>query len=198
MDHGDGAAASNRWLSFSLGEGMGALRAVTGWVSCGCCRWRSRSPAWRQPTDWSRRRIATASRQPTAAERRASRWRALRPNRHRRCPSPGERRAPTHARRNDASGLVGRSLYSPARGARQRRGSYANRGSLLMCQRVECPKCHRPTYAGCGMHIEQVLGDVPPAQRCRCREEPAREQAKDSAISVVGGPRAWLRGLLGK
>jgi hypothetical protein len=67
-----------------------------------------------------------------------------------------------------------------------------------MCQRVECPKCHRPTYAGCGLHIEQVLGDVPPAQRCRCHEEPARAQAKDSSASVVGGPRAWLRDLLGK
>ena len=42
-----------------------------------------------------------------------------------------------------------------------------------MCRRVDCPKCGRPTYAGCGMHIEQVLGNVPPAERCRCREESA-------------------------
>lgn len=38
-----------------------------------------------------------------------------------------------------------------------------------MCQRVECPKCKKPTYAGCGMHIEQVLGNVPRDQRCSCR-----------------------------
>jgi hypothetical protein len=42
-----------------------------------------------------------------------------------------------------------------------------------MCRRVECSKCGKPTYAGCGMHIEQVLGDVAPEKRCRCREEAA-------------------------
>lgn len=40
-----------------------------------------------------------------------------------------------------------------------------------MCQRIECSKCGKPTYAGCGRHVEQVLGDVPPEARCRCREE---------------------------
>lgn len=39
-----------------------------------------------------------------------------------------------------------------------------------MCQRVSCPKCSRPTYAGCGAHVEQVLGDVPRTARCTCRE----------------------------
>ena len=42
-----------------------------------------------------------------------------------------------------------------------------------MCRRVQCEKCGKPTYAGCGAHIEQVLGDVPRADRCRCREEAA-------------------------
>ena len=40
-----------------------------------------------------------------------------------------------------------------------------------MCRRVNCPTCGKPTFAGCGMHIEQVLGDVPKAQRCKCAEE---------------------------
>ncbi len=40
-----------------------------------------------------------------------------------------------------------------------------------MCQRVQCSKCKRPTFAGCGMHIESVLRDVPKADRCQCREE---------------------------
>ena len=40
-----------------------------------------------------------------------------------------------------------------------------------MCMRVTCPKCGKPTFSGCGAHIEQVLGDVPKEQRCRCREE---------------------------
>ncbi|MBL8604573.1 MAG: hypothetical protein JNK72_21790 [Myxococcales bacterium] len=36
-----------------------------------------------------------------------------------------------------------------------------------MCRRVNCSVCNKPTYAGCGMHIEQVLGDVAPADRCQ-------------------------------
>ena len=63
-----------------------------------------------------------------------------------------------------------------------------------MCRRVECSKCGRPTFAGCGMHIEQVLGDVPIANRCRCREE----RAKNPGPGTGSGPMAWLRGLLGK
>ena len=46
-----------------------------------------------------------------------------------------------------------------------------------MCRRVDCRKCGRPTFTGCGAHVEQVLGDVPRAERCRCREE----QPKGSA-----------------
>ncbi len=40
-----------------------------------------------------------------------------------------------------------------------------------MCQRATCRKCGKPTYAGCGQHVEQVLGNVPREQRCQCREE---------------------------
>lgn len=36
-----------------------------------------------------------------------------------------------------------------------------------MCRRVTCSECEKPTYAGCGMHIEQVLGDVPVKERCQ-------------------------------
>lgn len=46
-----------------------------------------------------------------------------------------------------------------------------------MCTRVRCNKCGRPTYAGCGAHIEQVLGDVPQASRCQCREQAAAAKA---------------------
>jgi hypothetical protein len=31
--------------------------------------------------------------------------------------------------------------------------------------------CKKPSYAGCGRHVEEVLGDVAPEDRCRCREE---------------------------
>lgn len=59
-----------------------------------------------------------------------------------------------------------------------------------MCRRVECPNCEKPTYAGCGMHIEQVLGDVPRASRCDCREK-----AKDAknAQQGAGEPSIFRR-----
>ena len=62
-----------------------------------------------------------------------------------------------------------------------------------MCRRVECRKCGRPTFAGCGMHVEQVLGDVPPAQRCRCHEE----RSKDAG-AASGSLRARVRALFGR
>ncbi len=40
-----------------------------------------------------------------------------------------------------------------------------------MCRQVKCSSCGKATYAGCGMHVEQVLAGVPANQRCRCREQ---------------------------
>ena len=40
-----------------------------------------------------------------------------------------------------------------------------------MCRQVKCSSCGKPTYAGCGMHVEQVLAGIPTAQRCACREQ---------------------------
>jgi len=57
-----------------------------------------------------------------------------------------------------------------------------------MCRRVTCRKCGRPTYAGCGAHVEQVLGGVPPSERCHCREDAATAGAPPGASS-------WLRSL---
>jgi hypothetical protein len=44
------------------------------------------------------------------------------------------------------------------------------------------------------MHVEQVLGNVPPARRCRCREERASKSAGKGAT----GSRSWLRRLFGE
>ena len=42
------------------------------------------------------------------------------------------------------------------------------------------------------MHIEQVLADVPPGQRCKCRE------TRDSREPAAQAPRrGWLKRLLG-
>lgn len=46
-----------------------------------------------------------------------------------------------------------------------------------MCTRVNCRDCGKPSFVGCGRHVEQVLGDVAPEERCRCREE--RQEKRD-------------------
>lgn len=43
-----------------------------------------------------------------------------------------------------------------------------------MCRRVRCASCGKPSYAGCGAHVEQVLAGVPVERRCHCRDEAAR------------------------
>lgn len=55
-----------------------------------------------------------------------------------------------------------------------------------MCQRVTCPQCGKPTFAGCGAHIEQVLGNVPKDQRCKCREPMSAEEAKSQETKGSG------------
>jgi hypothetical protein len=40
-----------------------------------------------------------------------------------------------------------------------------------MCQRVTCNVCKKPTFSGCGRHVEEVLGNVPKDERCRCDEQ---------------------------
>ena len=61
-----------------------------------------------------------------------------------------------------------------------------------MCRRVTCPKCNRPTFAGCGLHIEQVLGDVPKEQRCHCREESAAAERPKATGEAAPRKRFWL------
>jgi len=56
-----------------------------------------------------------------------------------------------------------------------------------MCRRVECSECHKPTYAGCGMHIEQVLSDVPPEERCKCREKKKEQGTETSFLRRLFG-----------
>ncbi len=53
-----------------------------------------------------------------------------------------------------------------------------------MCRRVECKTCGKPTFAGCGAHVEQVLAGVPVDKRCKCRE---------TAAPSKGGWFDWLK-----
>lgn len=38
-----------------------------------------------------------------------------------------------------------------------------------MCHKVTCDVCGKPTWEGCGDHIEHALVGVPVADRCHCK-----------------------------
>eukprot|EP00967_Tisochrysis_lutea_P102946 scaffold155215_cov39-Tisochrysis_lutea.AAC.1 len=37
---------------------------------------------------------------------------------------------------------------------------------IQMCFKCDCPTCGKPSWKGCGMHIEQALRGVPVESRC--------------------------------
>lgn len=37
-----------------------------------------------------------------------------------------------------------------------------------MCARITCSNCNKPTWAGCGQHVEEALEGVTLADRCAC------------------------------
>lgn len=43
---------------------------------------------------------------------------------------------------------------------------------IFMCQRTTCNTCNKPSWTGCGAHVEQILGDVAIDDRCSCGSEP--------------------------
>jgi len=62
-----------------------------------------------------------------------------------------------------------------------------------MCRRIACEACGKPTFAGCGRHIEQVLGDVPPGDRCRCHERAASEKSTTEPSASASGRSLFER-----
>jgi hypothetical protein len=65
------------------------------------------------------------------------------------------------------------------RRARMSRRGAGIAGASLMCHLSVCRQCGKPTWVGCGRHVEEVLRDVPPAKRCQCPR-----------------PKSWLARLL--
>ena len=64
-----------------------------------------------------------------------------------------------------------------------------------MCRAVQCNKCHKPTWAGCGAHIEQVLGHVAKSDRCACRDASSSKTASTGSTTGITGA---IRRILGK
>lgn len=50
-----------------------------------------------------------------------------------------------------------------------------------MCSQVRCRSCGKPTWAGCGAHVEMALRNVPRDERCKCREQAAKSQPQQGS-----------------
>ena len=59
-----------------------------------------------------------------------------------------------------------------------------------MCARTNCNTCGKPTWSGCGRHIESALRGVPVDQRCSCRE------SASTAAPTTSAPRGSIFGSL--
>jgi hypothetical protein len=60
-----------------------------------------------------------------------------------------------------------------------------------MCRRVQCEQCQKPTFAGCGKHVEQVLRGVAESNRCQCRRSvstlaPIRAANINAQVAPIG------------
>ena len=56
-----------------------------------------------------------------------------------------------------------------------------------MCYPVQCQKCGKTTWAGCGKHKDMVMAKVPEDQRCTCnRDEPTEPVPAEPNIADPG------------
>jgi hypothetical protein len=64
-----------------------------------------------------------------------------------------------------------------------------------VCRQTTCRTCGKPTWAGCGAHIEQVLGHIPSNERCH--GHPRAERIETRASDALHKP-TWRQRLLGR
>ena len=51
-----------------------------------------------------------------------------------------------------------------------------------MCSKVICKKCKKPTWSGCGQHIEEALHGIAVADRCQGHAGEAKQPGFFSKI----------------
>ena len=62
-----------------------------------------------------------------------------------------------------------------------------------MCYPVQCQKCGKTTWAGCGKHKDMVMSKVPEKDRCTCprgdepKQSAPKVSAKDQFDSLING-----------
>jgi hypothetical protein len=91
-----------------------------------------------------------------------------------------------------ASGSVGGSLQDtngfdiPDFPLRESREWHRACFTPSMCRRVQCETCQKPSYSGCGRHVDQVLKNVAESDRCQCRAtNGAMRSARPSAVGFL-------------
>ncbi|EGD78287.1 hypothetical protein PTSG_09353 [Salpingoeca rosetta] len=65
------------------------------------------------------------------------------------------------------SGLLG--LTKPLEGTGAFWAAASTHSPGKMCFRMTCNKCSKPTWGGCGSHIDSALRGVPVEERCKCK-----------------------------
>ena len=76
-------------------------------------------------------------------------------------------------------------VCSPSFGENARESEWS-----IMCHRVTCRTCGKPTWIGCGRHVEQALREVPPEQRCELPSVEVPAVAPARTIGDRGQPRS--------
>ena len=59
-----------------------------------------------------------------------------------------------------------------------------------MCNRITCDVCGKPTWEGCGEHIEHALAGVAVADRCRHKAYVGTDTPQGDTKSGGGGASA--------
>lgn len=57
-----------------------------------------------------------------------------------------------------------------------------------MCYPVQCPKCGKTTWAGCGLHKDMVMSKIPPENRCTCPRDNEPHAAAPAAAPAPSKP----------
>lgn len=55
-----------------------------------------------------------------------------------------------------------------------------------MCYPVECRRCGKTGWDGCGQHVDRSLGSVPDSERCKCRDNRPAVRAEDQRHRGMG------------
>lgn len=56
-----------------------------------------------------------------------------------------------------------------------------------MCSKISCPNCGKPTWQGCGEHIDDALRGVAAEDRCSCPRDLSQWTPQPNALGSQPG-----------